>query len=295
MVMNMNSLHIFVKVAETLNMTEAANELYISQPAVSKAIKTMETSLGVKLLIRDKQNKLKLTDAGKEIAVLARQMIVIENKIYQVADQENHLLRGKVKVGSFPAVSTNILPQAIASFKSKYPLVQIELVEGTSDQIKQWVETRLVDLGIVASPFDGFESQVLFQDRMAAVIPEQYHHLKDAPFIDLKKHQNELIFCKGGHEVAVSQIFQKHRLELKENLTVQNAETLVNMVNNNLGIGLISNFSLSSVSHRLIKKDISPQIIREVGMITPSFEEATPAAAEFMKMIIESETVRSFS
>lgn len=127
---------------------------------------------------------------------------------------------------------------------------------------------------------------------MTAVIPEQYHHLKDAPFIDLKKYQNELIFCKGGHEIAVSQIFQKHRLELKENLTVQNAETLVNMVHNNLGIGLISSFSLSSVSHRLIKKDISPQIIREVGMITPSFEEATPAAAEFMKMIIESETVR---
>lgn len=100
--MNMNSLHIFVKVAETLNMTEAANELYISQPAVSKAIKTMETSLGVKLLIRDKQNKLKLTDAGKEIVVLARQMIVIENKIYQVADQENHLLRGKSKSARSP-------------------------------------------------------------------------------------------------------------------------------------------------------------------------------------------------
>lgn len=96
--MNMNSLHIFVKVAETLNMTEAANELYISQPAVSKAIKSMETSLGVKLLIRDKQNKIKLTDAGKEIVVLARQMIVIENKIYQVADQENHLLRGKLRL-----------------------------------------------------------------------------------------------------------------------------------------------------------------------------------------------------
>ena len=75
--MNMNSLHIFVKVAETLNMTEAANELYISQPAVSKAIKTMETSLGVKLLIRDKQNKLKLTDAGKEIVVLALSLIHI--------------------------------------------------------------------------------------------------------------------------------------------------------------------------------------------------------------------------
>ncbi len=123
----MNSLHIFVKVAETLNMTEAANELYISQPAVSKAIKTMETSLGVKLLIRDKQNKLKLTDAGMEIAVLARQMIVIENKIYQVADQENHLLRGKSKLARSPPSQRifcrRLSPpsgQSIRSYKSSW-------------------------------------------------------------------------------------------------------------------------------------------------------------------------------
>ncbi len=95
-----------------------------------------------------------LTDVGKEILLLARQMKGIESKIYQIANRENKLLNGKVKIGSFPAVSTNIMPHMIAAFRSNYPLIRIELIEGTSDQIKEWVEDRTVDIGIAASPFE---------------------------------------------------------------------------------------------------------------------------------------------
>ncbi|MBD1380907.1 LysR family transcriptional regulator [Metabacillus arenae] len=291
MVMNMNNLRIFIKVAEKLNITEASKELFISQPAVSKAVKNLEKSLTIKLFIRNKQNGVMLTEAGKEILVLARQMKGIENKIYQVAEQENKLLSGKIKVGSFPAVSTNILPKTIALFRSNYPLVNIELVEGTSNQIKEWVGDRTVDMGIVASPFEPFEFEIVNNDYMVAIIPEN-HRLTQEKKIDLEKYQNEIIFCKGGHEIAISKIFQQNKMEFKENLTVQNAETLINMVKNNLGIGIISNFSLSSVSHNLIIKDINPRINRDIGMITHSFDDVTPATKEFiyvMKKFCESE------
>ncbi len=284
-VMNMNHLHIFIKVGEKLNITEAAKELFISQPAVSKAIKNLENSLQLKLLIRDKHHGLMLTDVGKEILLLARQMKGIESKIYQVANRENKLLSGKVKIGSFPAVSTNIMPQAIAAFRSNYPLIRIELVEGTSDQIKGWVEDRTVDIGIAASPFDPFDYQLLRNDYMVAVIPPQDDELKQEKHVDLNTYQDDLIFCKGGHEIAMSNTFQQHHIELKENLTVQNAETLINMVKNNLGIGIISNFTLSSVPHQLIKKDIIPRITRDIGVIAHSFDEITPAAHEFIKIL----------
>ncbi|CAI6270692.1 LysR family transcriptional regulator [Bacillus subtilis] len=285
MVMNMNHLHIFVKVGEKLNITEAAKELFISQPAVSKAIKNLESSLQLKLLIRDKHHGLMLTDIGKEILLLARQMKGIESKIYQVANRENKLLNGKVKIGSFPAVSTNIMPQAIAAFRSNYPLIRIELIEGTSDQIKGWVEDRTVDIGIAASPFEPFENQVLCNDYMVAVIPPQRDELKLEKHVDLETYQDDLIFCKGGHEIAMSNAFSQYNIELKENLTVQNAETLINMVKNNLGIGIISNFTLSSVPHQLIKKDIFPRVTRDIGVIVHSFEEITPAAHEFIKVL----------
>nr|WGD77108.1 LysR family transcriptional regulator [Bacillus subtilis] len=285
MVMNMNHLHIFVKVGEKLNITEAAKELFISQPAVSKAIKNLESSLRLKLLIRDKHHGLMLTDIGKEIFLLARQMKGIESKIYQVANRENKLLNGKVKIGSFPAVSINIMPQAIAAFRSNYPLIRIELIEGTSDQIKGWVEDRTVDIGIATSPFEPFENQLLCNDYMVAVIPPRRDELKLEKHVDLETYQDDLIFCKGGHEIAMSNAFSQYNIELKENLTVQNAETLINMVKNNLGIGIISNFTLSSVPHQLIKKDIFPRVTRDIGVIVHSFEEITPAAHEFVKVL----------
>jgi DNA-binding transcriptional LysR family regulator len=272
-----------MKVAEKMNITEASKELFISQPAVSKAVKNLEISLNIKLFIRDKHG-LKLTEVGKEILILARQMKGIENKIYQVADRENKLLSGKIKVGSFPAVSTNILPKTIALFRSKYPLVKIELAEGTSNQIKEWVAHRTVDMGIVASPFDPYEFEILTNDYMVAILPEN-HRLNQEKKIDLTNYQNEIIFCKGGHEIAISKIFQKNNIELKENLTVQNAETLIKMVKNNLGIGIISNFTLSSVSHNLIIKNINPRITRDIGIITHSFDEVTPATKEFINIM----------
>ncbi|MGC4378838.1 LysR family transcriptional regulator [Fictibacillus sp. Mic-4] len=284
MVMNRNHLNIFMKVAEKMNITEAAKELFISQPAVSKAVKNLEKDLNVKLFIRDKLKGLMLTEAGKEILILARQIKGIENKIYQVADRENNLLSGKIKVGSFPAASTNILPRAIASFRAKYPLVAIELLEGTSNQIKEWVEDRTADIGIVSSPFDPFEHEILSNDHMVAIIP-RHHRLHQEKKIDLLAYPNELIFCKGGHEIAIAKVFQKNDIEFKENLTVQNAETLVNMVKNNLGIGVISAFTLSSVSHQLLVKDIHPGVTRDIGIIAHSFEETTHAAKEFIKIM----------
>ena len=282
--MNMNNLKIFIKVAEKMNITEASKELFISQPAVSKAVKNLETSLNIRLFNRDKHNGLMLTEAGKEILLLARQMIAIENNIYQIADQENKLLRGKVKVGSFPAASANLLPETIAFFRANYPLVRIELMEGTSNQIKEWVADRTVDIGIVASPFDAYEYVSLVHDYMVAIIPK-HHPLKHEKKIRIEQYLDEIIFCKGGHESALTTVLEEHHIALNENLTVQTAETLLHMVKNNLGIGIISNFTLSSVSHDLLIKDVYPGITRDIGIIAHSFDEATPATKEFIRVM----------
>lgn len=281
---NVNNLRIFVEVAEKMNITEASKALYISQPAVSKALKNLETSLNIKLFIRDKHYGLMLTDVGKEILVLARQMKVIENKIYQIANRENKLLSGKVKVGSFPAASTNLLPETIALFRSRYPLITIELFEGTSNQIKEWVKDRTVDVGIVASPFEEYEFEIVTNDYMVAIISE-HHPSKNEKKINFEEYKDEIIFCKGGHEAAISTALLENNITFKENLTVQTADTLIHMVKRNLGIGVISNFTLSSVSHNLIVKDIYPKITRDIGIIALSFDEVTPAAKEFIHVM----------
>lgn len=218
--------------------------------------------------------------------MLARQMKSIENSIYQIAGRENHLLGGKVIVGSFPAASTNLLPKAIAIFRTKYPLVKIEILEGVSDQIKQWVEDRTVEIGIVASPFHSFEFERLQSDYMVAIVPSD-HPLAKEPIIDLECCQDDVIFCKGGHEMAMNSILSEYQIELGEGLTVQSAETLIRMVRNRLGIGLISNFTLASVPHDLVVKTIRPGITRDIGIVAHSFGEISPAAKQLVSVLLQ--------
>lgn len=85
MIMLNNNLRIFIVAAETQSLTEAAKKLYVSQPAISQAIKKLEEELNVKLFIRNKRSKLLLTGVGKEILSLAYKMADLENKLYQTA------------------------------------------------------------------------------------------------------------------------------------------------------------------------------------------------------------------
>ncbi|MBW4080538.1 LysR family transcriptional regulator [Paenibacillus sp. S150] len=282
--MNINQLEVFIKVAEKMNVTEAAKALFISQPAVSKALKNLESFLQIKLFIRDKQNGLALTDVGQEMLILAREMKELESKMLQLACQENKLLRGKVRIGSFPAASANLLPDAIGLFRTQYPQVTIELMEGTSNQIKQWVDDRSVEIGIVASPFEPFDFKIVAHDSMAAILPEN-HPLQLEREVSLEDYRNELIFCKGGHEAVVLNTLEEKGIPFHENLTVQTAETLIHMVQKHLGIGIISRFSLSSVTHHLMIKEIVPRITRDIGLVANSFTELTPAGKQFLNIM----------
>jgi len=280
--MNINNLKIFIKVADKMSITEAANDLYISQPAVSKAVSNLENELEIKLFHRDKKTGLILTDVGKEILLLGRQMLSIENKIFQIAYMEKNLLGGKVKIGSFPVASTTFLPKAIAIFKKKYPGVDIELMEGTSNKVKKWLEERVIDFGIVISPFNNFEYKFLLRDRMVGIMPENH---KNIEVIDLNLENENLIFCKAGHELAVSQTIKDYKIDLDKSFTVQNAETVISMVNNHVGIGIISEFVLSSVPNNLKTFEISPLIETEIGVIAHSFSDLPPVATEFINVL----------
>lgn len=117
MIMLNHNLRIFLNVAERGSITETANELYISQPAVSKAIKNLEEELDLKLFHRDKRKGLLLTDIGKEILLIARQMAELENRMYQTAFRSNIFIGGKVKIASMPILTSVILSEVFYDFR----------------------------------------------------------------------------------------------------------------------------------------------------------------------------------
>lgn len=207
MIMLNHNLRIFIRVAEKGSITETANELYISQPAVSKAIKILEDELNLKLFHRDKRKGLILTDIGHEILILARQMEKTENRMYQAAFRSNNFIGGKVRIASMPILTSVILSEVFYRFHKLYPYVSIELIEGSSMDIRKAIEEHQVDLGIFSAPFDTLDYQLLFTDRMIAVGTSEM--LTD-PVLDLNIEPERFIFCQAGHETAMELLKAKN-------------------------------------------------------------------------------------
>ena len=153
--------------------TLTANELYISQPAVSRAIRALEEELEIKLFYRDKRSGLILTDTGEKILLLTRQMADLENRMYQIAFQDRNFQGGKVQISSIPMLTSVILSKVIFRFRQEYPLVAVELREGSSAEIRKAAQEHRADFSFASSPFEDMDHLVLFIDQMVSVSRNQ--------------------------------------------------------------------------------------------------------------------------
>lgn len=281
MVMNVNSLNIFITVVEKGSFTEAAKVLYISQPAISKAISGLEKDLNIRLFQRDKRRGLLLTNVGEKILPMARQMLDLENKIYQIAFKENNFLGGRVRIASIPVLSTTILPRAIAEFKEKYPYVSIELIEGDARWVKKQVIEHVADFGLSLSPFDDLEHKVLVEDEMVAIsntpIPKT---------VDLLNDEALFIFGKAGEEAAVDLLKKNHAIKYDSWFTVARGETVVGMVEQGIGMGIISKFTLEKIPNHLKQQKTSPEIFLKYAAVANSFDDLTPVSKEFIRLML---------
>ena len=276
-----HSLRIFLKVAENKSVTTTANELFISQPAVSKAIKILEQRLNVKLFHRDKRRGLILTDAGEKILLLARQMENMEERIYQTAFIENNFLGGKVRVASVPIATTLILSKALPIYRAKYPAVKVELTEGTPAEVQKMLENYSADFAITYSPFETFDSEVLIEDEMVGIGSDKTVELHDCI--------ENIIFCRAGFEV-VRNLF---KVDVNKNLVVQNAQTAIKLVEEGNGVAIISKLVLSATGENANICKVLPSIKTQLGLVAYNLSNLTPLASEFVRIIKEVNAQRS--
>ena len=279
MLMINNNLRIFITVAELSSLTEAAKKLYVSQPAISHAIRKLEDELGVSLFIRTPRNKLILTDAGKDILLTAYKMADLEKKLYQRAYDEKHLLEGTIRIATVPVGISLILAHVLPYFKKQYPSIKIELIEGNPQKVKNLVREFAVDLGISASPYPGLEHRPLLPDRMVSISREGEN-------VDLTQDTSDLILCQVAHDFISENLYGEN-IDLSHCIIVQAASTQINMIERGNGRGAISELMLSTIPNSLVRGTVLPNYEMEIGLIAPSFEELTPGAAEMAEMITE--------
>ena len=145
--MNMHHLHVFHVVAQSGRISEAAKQLHIAQPAVSRQIRELEERLGVTLFDRLPRG-VRLTEAGRLLAQHARQVFAIAEQAEQAMRDLKDLARGQLSIGASTTIGNYLLPPVLTRFRQAYPGVEIALEISNTDIIQQNLLDAKVDLGL---------------------------------------------------------------------------------------------------------------------------------------------------
>ena len=137
--MTLFSYEIFDAVARQGSFNKAAQQLHLTPSAISHAIAVMEEELGFALFNRGK-NGVSMTSYGASLYPSIRAVLNSDEALKQSIARLNGLEKGKVKLGAFNSVCASLLPGLLKSFMTHYPQIEIEVYQGTYDDVKEWCE-----------------------------------------------------------------------------------------------------------------------------------------------------------
>ena len=146
--MELQQLRYFLVVADHLNLSQAAETLSISQPALSKMMARLQQHLSVQLYVR-KGRGIALTDAGIALRSRAESIIYRMDEAEQLMTDMRAGLSGHVRIGAGPSFLTQTLPDAIAELAERQPEVRYTIREGTTQELYEWIKTREIDCALL--------------------------------------------------------------------------------------------------------------------------------------------------
>ena len=164
-------LKVFRSVAKNLSFTKASQELFVSQPAITKHIQELESTYQTRLFDRQ-GSKISLTEAGK--LLLEHCDRILED--YKRLEYEMHLLNneymGELRLGASTTIAQYVLPPLLASFIKKFPQVNLSLMNGNSREVEVALQEHRIDLGLVEGVFrlPNLKYTTFLEDELVAVV-----------------------------------------------------------------------------------------------------------------------------
>ena len=141
-------LKVFHTVAKRLNFTKAADELCITQPAVSKHIREIENHFQLKLFDRN-GTKIKLTEAGEIMLQYTNQIFTLYGNLEFELNSLNERHNGKLRIGASTTIAQYVLPPLLADFHKRFSDIEVTLTINNTEQIEQALQNKDIDFGII--------------------------------------------------------------------------------------------------------------------------------------------------
>jgi DNA-binding transcriptional LysR family regulator len=168
----LQQLRYFLAVAETRHFTQAADNLGVAQPTLSKQIHTLEASLGAPLFERIR-GAVSLTVAGAALLPLAQRMVADADAARSAVSDIVGLRRGEVRLGATPSLCSSLVPEVLRTFRAEHPEIQLYVIEGSSQDLIENLHAHRLDLALIvqSSPDDLLEAMPVLRESLVVASP----------------------------------------------------------------------------------------------------------------------------
>ena len=238
--MTLLTYQVFKTVAEQGSFRKAADILGLTPSAISHAVSAMEGELGFTVLNRSK-NGVTLTNYGEHLLPNVNAVLNSDESLQQAISEFNGLKRGKVKLGCFSSVCTNWLPDIMRSFQKKYPDIEIEVFQGTYDDVTYWLKNGVVDLGFLStSSAKDIPIEPLWRDPLLCIVPKGMKKEKDTDYMDIGEIRNhQFVTQRESTDADIQNFLKENSINIQSNYHVVDDLSTVAMVANGFGICLM--------------------------------------------------------
>ncbi|MBP2628999.1 MAG: transcriptional regulator, LysR family [Firmicutes bacterium] len=293
------------------SFSKAAQNLYISQPALSAAIKKIERRLDCCIFDRS-SNPVQLTEAGTEYVKSIEKIMDIENRFENYLSNLNQLKTGCLSIGASNVFASFILPAIITNFTNKYPSIKVNLVEANSSHLEDQLFSGTLDFVIDNYPLNEliYEKHLFCRECLILTVPQKFSsnslaqeyqlsiddirhgiHLKPATKpvpLSLFAH-DPFIFLRAGNDTRMraDKIFQENSITPKIILELDQLATAYNIACYGMGITIISDTLAQKASYdsnMLYYKINSTHTFRNVFFYNKQNKYITKAMDEFIKI-----------
>jgi LysR family cys regulon transcriptional activator len=245
--MKLQQLRYLAAIAQNdLNLTLAAARLGATQPAVSKQLKLLEDELGFDIFERKGRSLTRMTKIGEEVVERALRMLREVQGIKGLSDDIKDGEKGSLSIGTTHTQARYVLPEVIASFRSRHPGINVHLQQGTSQQIAEMAAVDRIDLLVdagVRSVVDRYNLLPCHQWRLCVVVP-QGHALAGVQRLTTKDLvAYPLVTYEFGHSESsglLRNVFAASGLQANVSLTAWDSEVIKTYVRLGLGVGIVS-------------------------------------------------------
>nr|WP_240458025.1 LysR family transcriptional regulator [Halomonas socia] len=281
---------------ECQSYTKAAEKLGMTQPAVSHSIQSLERVVGGALIVK-KANSIGVTALGELVLNSAKNILDEVGVLNRQIARYEGVAEKAIKIGAIPSAIHGNLNVAIELFTQQYPDSISLVLEGVEEEVKEWVESGIVDVGVTTDVSQlnpaywrqHFFWKPLYKDEVLAILPKHHSLAIEESLTVEKLSEYPLVMSSGGCEALIYQIFSSSLEEIdtfQVDFWVRDTSTLLQMVSGDVGISLVPESAIKShTTYDVLSKHLSPRIERNVIAFWPRKSPLCEISEKFIDQV----------